>query len=312
MGCRRGEAPRHLEGCADEGSSSIFTTEKCHCRSQRSATSRRAVALGAAPVAVEATPRMDIDAFRSQLFERLRTSLETKPRPAMRFDQIPLVQNSPHMMVGPFLWQLVLEGIIVPGLTNYYSHLSNAEHKAFPYFSVTPYGEAVILGRQGAVSPHDRTRYLKESEQRLPGAGIVATYLDEASRAFLAGLYLSAAVMLGVCAEALMDRVIERYAAGLSQRELAQFNAQIAKKKMSAAGRFAIIAKCLREDARISRELQAHVSGDFEMLNVLIKAHRDDVAHQRPQRIDKETVHGSLLLMLPLLALIAEIETCIA
>ncbi|MGH8590404.1 MAG: hypothetical protein ACREXX_14060 [Gammaproteobacteria bacterium] len=90
------------------------------------------------------------------------------------------------------LWQLVVEGIISPGL--------NSSNASLPWFHITSYGTKVLSSPEP--EPRDPDSYLMHVRARLENADpTVMAYLSESLSAFRRGLPVSAMVMLGIAAE---------------------------------------------------------------------------------------------------------------
>jgi hypothetical protein len=89
-------------------------------------------------------------------------------------------------------WQLVIEGILAPGMDS--SNLN------LPWFHVTKYGKDVI--QSGTANPHDPTGYLKRLKEKIqsPDPTVIA-YLEESLATFRRGNRVASTVMLGIAAE---------------------------------------------------------------------------------------------------------------
>lgn len=91
-------------------------------------------------------------------------------------------------------WQLVIEGIVVPGKGAQPSEVN------LPWFRLTPYGRKVL--ELGPGHPHDPAGYLASVHRRVPSPdGTVIAYLKEAVATFLRASNIAAMVMLGIAAE---------------------------------------------------------------------------------------------------------------
>lgn len=98
-------------------------------------------------------------------------------------------------------WQLVIEGVVVPGTGS-----SNAN---LPWFHVTTYGRTVI-DAELEYQPHDPACYLGRLRQRVvsPDPTVLA-YVDESLRTFLRGNLVASTVMLGIAAERVFNLLAE-------------------------------------------------------------------------------------------------------
>jgi hypothetical protein len=98
-------------------------------------------------------------------------------------------------------WQLVNEGILVPG-----KNLGGM--LGLPFFHRTPYGQSVLAA--GDYVPHDKTGYLSRLHTRVtPVDDTVLTYLEESLETFARGNMLASTVMLGVASERVFLLVCE-------------------------------------------------------------------------------------------------------
>ena len=212
------------------------------------------------------------------------------------------------------LWDMVAKGIIVPGLSHHVAIIGNNEQKLWPFFTITPFGVAVLSGDAGTVSPHDSQRYMEEANARIPGADdAIAIYLQEAADAFESRLYLSSAVMLGVSAEALMGWLIKAMRRHLPSDALSRFDKGIQKGERATAAKFSVLLNEIdRHKSELSRELYARVEPNLSVVINLLKTYRDKVAHGRPLNVDAQIADGELRIYLGTLSLAHELATALA
>jgi len=89
-------------------------------------------------------------------------------------------------------WELVVEGIVAPGMDGYNVDL--------PWYHVTAYGRQVLAA--GAGHPHDEDAYLNRVRTLVPAPDdTVMAYLAESVKTFRRGTPVAATVMLGIAAE---------------------------------------------------------------------------------------------------------------
>jgi hypothetical protein len=255
-------------------------------------------------------------------FMRDVTATDVLGRGFYRFDQpligLPYGANTKYATNATFiatLWELVAEGIIVPGDATSLRE-GSGNNETWPYFTITPHGYEVLTGSGTTTSPHDVTRYLAEAKQRLPnGDDAIALYLAEATRAFTAELYLSSVIMLGVSAEALMEWLIECMRKHLANRptDLTKFNNDLQKTEFKTAARFdRLFNEVWAHAGDLKRDLRSMVEAQLSTVMTLLKTYRDDVAHRRPFRVDGQLADGQLKIYLATLSVSAELADALA
>jgi hypothetical protein len=98
-------------------------------------------------------------------------------------------------------WQLVIEGILAPGIDS--SDLN------LPWFHVTEYGKDVV--QSGGANPHDPTGYLNRLREKIPNPDpTVMAYLQESLATFRRGNRVASTVMLGIAPERVANRCTRR------------------------------------------------------------------------------------------------------
>jgi hypothetical protein len=207
------------------------------------------------------------------------------------------------------LWDLVAEGLIVPGNATELKSIGRDDQRSWPWFTLTAYGVAVVTGQSDTISPHDATRYLTDAHDRLPlGDDEIIMYLEEANRAFIARLYPSSVVMLGVSAEALMEWLIKQMRKHLQPNAVSRFDLSLNKDGRATSDRFSTLLDELRRHKKeMSKDLFALIDPQLGGVVTLLKTYRDDVAHRRPFRIDSQLADGQLRLYLPTLSVASEL-----
>lgn len=94
--------------------------------------------------------------------------------------------------IHDIFWQLLIEGIVAPGM--------NPANPNLPYFHVTQYGRKVLASDAG--HPYDPTGYIARLQDRVPNIdATVIAYLRESLDAFRRGSPVASTVMLGIAAE---------------------------------------------------------------------------------------------------------------
>src|SRR5580658_2521343 len=99
------------------------------------------------------------------------------------------------------IWELLLREIFVPGRVGY-------PHETLPRLLITPYGEECM--KVGELTPNDPEGYLKRITTESPTVDAVTIlYLGEALQTFKFGNFLATAVMVGVAAESVLQKMVE-------------------------------------------------------------------------------------------------------
>jgi hypothetical protein len=89
-------------------------------------------------------------------------------------------------------WQLLIEGVVAPGL--------NSHNPRLPFFHVTEYGRTVLSAGPG--HPHDPDGYIERLCRKVSAPDpTVMSYLAESLGTFRRGNLVASTVMLGIAAE---------------------------------------------------------------------------------------------------------------
>jgi hypothetical protein len=109
--------------------------------------------------------------------------------------------------VAEAFWQLVVEGILAPGM--------NVHNMNLPWFHVTAYGEKVLDSLEP--DPHDPVGYLDRIREAVgtPDATALA-YISESLEVYRRGNHVAAAILLGIAAERVFILVCESLINALS------------------------------------------------------------------------------------------------
>lgn len=104
-------------------------------------------------------------------------------------------------------WQLVVEGILVPGM--------NTHNPELPWFRITSYGRVVLADQPG--DPHDPAGYLIALRQRVVNPDATALfYLGESLDTLRRGSAVASSLLLGIAAERVFVLVCESLVQALS------------------------------------------------------------------------------------------------
>jgi len=117
--------------------------------------------------------------------------------------------------VQSIVWDLIIEGIIRPGL-------NDGMNDDLPFFHVTEFGANVLAN--GPQSPYDPDGYLKRLQSDIPKLdSVIVLYLNEALHTFRIGCLLSSTVTLGCASEKAFLLLVEAYATALPQTQQDKF-----------------------------------------------------------------------------------------
>lgn len=200
-------------------------------------------------------------------------------------------------------WQMVQEGIIIPGHRKWGRfEQNNGAFNGFPYFSITDYGRQVLNNNlRNGTDPADAAEYLDKLKKRAPVANnTVLRYVGESVSTFNLQKYLASAVLLGVAAEELLEQMYKALGAHLGAGGAAYL--QKLQSKRWASQRLEYARQRLQKHlSEFPTEFQGRVDQYLDMLAQIIKTSRDDVGHARPLRVDRE-IAAMNLVSFPVLA----------
>lgn len=200
-----------------------------------------------------------------------------------------LMPDDDRENVRQIIWQLVLEGVLVPGL--------NELNPNLPFLRVTDYGKQVLDA--GAIIPHDPDGYLKYLKQEVPMLdSTIEMYVAESLQAYLRGLMLSSTVMLGAASEKGFLLLYDTYLQAVQDPKRkgilqAAQNGFIKTKFEVFQKDFEVIKKTLPRDLREDIDLQ------LNSIFSLIRLTRNDVGHPSGRRIDRDLAYSNLRIFIP-------------
>jgi hypothetical protein len=201
---------------------------------------------------------------------------------------VPNHQFYDSLKLHDILWELLIQGILAPGLNN--SNLN------LPFIHVTEYGMKCI--EANTILPHDPDGYLERLERLIgqPLDDTVLSYVREGLLTFLGGHYFSATVMLGVASEQSIDLLIEAYTNAIADtHQKATFVKKVEQAGRSVKNRFDRLRNellALKLPPTLMDALDIQLSGIF----TLIRYSRNDAGHPTGQVVDRDMAHGNLLL----------------
>lgn len=222
----------------------------------------------------------DPEAARQIIFDRLRSSQDWRQLEidGRYFDNFVEYQGTANpdilaFQVQEVFWQLVVEGILAPGL-----NLSNPN---LPWFHVTKYGKQVL--QEGEANPHDPTGYLLRLHQRVatPDATVLA-YLSESLFSLRRRNLIASTVMLGIAAERVFLLLCESMEKALANpKESKDFSARLR--------RFAMKPKLDWIHAKLQSLQSINLHGFPENATImvttmydLLRTQRNELGHPQP------------------------------
>jgi hypothetical protein len=185
-------------------------------------------------------------------------------------------------------WEMIFEGIYVPGYSIQDPGLSRLR--------LTEYGRKCFDA--GGLTPHDPNDYLKRLKAACPKMDATSLlYVEEALGSFKAGRFLAAAVMIGVAAESMLQRLADAVSKALDTPDK-----QTRFEKATKSGRAKTIhdevMKCLTQPTVkipwdiTGDDISVFVSGIFS----LIRQTRNASGHPSGRRLDRNEANALLLL----------------
>jgi hypothetical protein len=193
------------------------------------------------------------------------------------------------------LWELVRQGVIVPGSADHGFFSSPASpFTHFPYFEVTPYGREVLMRLRDDTDPALASEYLDKLRSRAVSANAtVVRYVGEALSTFNHQEYLASAVLLGVAAEELLEQLYASIGSHVSDGS--DYRSKLAAKRW-ASPRLQYARNRLQPHlCEFDADLQSRVDQYLDMLAQILKLSRDDVGHARAPRVDREIAWMNLI-----------------
>lgn len=198
------------------------------------------------------------------------------------------LSNKDKGRVQSIFWDLIIEGIIRPGL-------SDGMNNNLPFFHLTDRGKQVKA--EGMASPYDPDGYLKRLTADVPLFDpVVLTYLTEALSTFRIGCLLSSTIALGCASEKLLLLLIEAYASALPAERQSKFRKEVEGRMIKR--QFEEFSKHLESAIKpklpgdLRDDLDVHVSGVF----TLIRNMRNDAGHPTGKTIERQQANANLIL----------------
>lgn len=182
--------------------------------------------------------------------------------------------------------QLYYEGIIVPGRPG----AKSGDAWALGHYFLSEHGGKVVNSTD--YEPHDSEGYLARLRRDVATPDVVAVaYLSEALQGFRSRLHLSAAGMLGGAAERALLETIESLKAPLG----AKF-AKDVDHVFWVSQKRDVLSKALAVVGGLPKELEDRVKFALNGAIEAIRFVRNDVGHPKSTTMDRDLVHGHLVI----------------
>lgn len=189
--------------------------------------------------------------------------------------------------VREIVWELTFQGIIVPGF-------DSGSQASFPWFKLTDWGKHSL--ELGEYLPYDATLFLERLHKEVPTVDkLIVLYITEALKCFRFGVFIAAAMMVGVAAEQMILVLKEAVSSRLDSAEK--------KRKFDAEARetikrvYTAIWKRLepvREQMPdgLSEAIGVELTAIFEM----VRRTRNEAGHPTGKNIERHEAEALLLL----------------
>ena len=205
--------------------------------------------------------------------------------------------------VWSIIWDLIIEGIVRPGL-------DDGTNNELPFYHVTEYGKSAIAN--GPQSPYDPDGYLNRLKATIPNLDpVILTYLNESLHTFRIGCLLSSSVTLGCASEKAMLLLIDAYASALPSGATKDRFIKATEGKMIKTQYDEFLkmldghlrAKLPKKPVNLQDEIDMALSGIFPMLREL----RNKAGHPTGLAVGREIAYASLVVFPTMLRRLYEI-----
>lgn len=176
---------------------------------------------------------------------------------------------------------MIAQGVLVPGF--------NASNPDWPHLSLTDYGETIR--QQSAPTPADPEGFLNRLGPFVANDPIIKMYVSEAVAALNRHVFLAAAVMLGVAAEALMLALADEIRTSFGNPKAGQewYDRKIAsrlalRQHEAISRRLDTVLQIM--PGQLAEKLDTHLRG----IQSLIRQHRNEAGHPTGARKDRDEV----------------------
>jgi hypothetical protein len=188
--------------------------------------------------------------------------------------------------VRNIFWDLVIEGILRPGL-------ADGLNNDLPFFHVTEWGKVALTN--GPNTPYDPDGYLARLKNEVPSLDpVIVTYLNESLHTFRIGCLLSSTIALGCASEKALLLLVAAYADSLGagrQKFKDKTDGRMIKRQ------FDDLRKAFEGElrARLPHELEDGLDVELNALFDFIRNQRNDAGHPTGKMIERERAYANVL-----------------
>jgi hypothetical protein len=191
--------------------------------------------------------------------------------------------------VQSIMWDLIIEGIVRPGL-------NEGMNNNLPFFHVTEWGKKVIQG--GGAAPYDPDAFLSGLKRDVPNLdSVIETYLNESLHTFRIGCLLSSTISLGCASEKALLLLIEVYATSLPEPSQKKFRGNTEGRMIKR--QFDEFRKMLDSElrGRLPNNLQDGLDVELNAIFDIIRNQRNDAGHPTGKVVERERAYANLVVV---------------
>lgn len=179
------------------------------------------------------------------------------------------------------MWQLLMQGVISPGLG------LDAHNLNLPFFHITDYGKKVLEAER--FIPHDAAGYLEDlrSVTGIIDTDVAIVYIEEALNCFNSGCHVASVLLLGVAAESVFNHMCDIVQASLrNENEKKKLNLQL---NVKTRHRW-IVQKYQSLPKNVQQELPESLDITLVSLYDLVRRQRNELGHpqDKPPKLSRE------------------------
>jgi hypothetical protein len=198
-----------------------------------------------------------------------------------------LLSPADFACVQNVIWDLIIEGIIRPGL-------NDGNNNNFPFFHVTERGKQILA--DGPQAPYDPDGYLKRLTSETPDLDpVIITYLNESLHTFRINCLLSSTIALGCASEKALLLLIDFYADSLPNKMQDKFRKDTEGRMIKR--QWDEFRKMLDSElrTRLPRDLADGLDVELNAIFDFIRNQRNDAGHPTGKTIERERAYANLV-----------------
>lgn len=176
--------------------------------------------------------------------------------------------------VEDIVWDLIIEGVIRPGL-------GDTRNNGLPWYHISEYGKSVVQNQPA--QPYDPEGYLADV-QAIPNIDpIILAYLEESLKAFRIHCLLSSVITLGCASEKAVLLLIDACINALSdpnlKAQLTKVNQGISIKQKQDELKKILDTKILIRGTPVPNDIRENLDNYLTGVFGIIRRHRNDAGH---------------------------------